>query len=133
MNRGFTLYEYVLFYIKKTTNIRLYNAEDIRSDVFVTLLMKEQLRHYVEMNEIPQDKKLLSFLKAIISRTKLRYINKENVVATGFRSKNFYQLFNEVLSGLNIMQDECFDRDWLREQEERDLKIDKILSPKVII
>lgn len=82
------LIAYVKLFIRKHLNDNYYSVDDVASDVFCSILCEDklssQLREFVEKNEIPGGRNL-SLLKAIIVRTKLKYINKENVHLTGRR------------------------------------------------
>jgi hypothetical protein len=89
------LHQYIMAFIRKGLSAD-YSAEDIRSEVYLFMVGNAQLRKYAVSNAVPSGRDL-SFLKAVIFRTRLREIKKQNRQETGYRDKSKKQLARERL------------------------------------
>jgi len=84
---GKNLQQYIQYYVAKKLNTRLYSVEDLVQEVNLFLCTNEQLRPYLEENIIPVGRDL-SFLKAVMSRQKMKFINYTNERRFGSRKAN---------------------------------------------
>jgi len=99
--KNIKLSAYLRYYIRNRLNNSIYSAEDIVNDVYCAILTSRnlsfQLRAYLEADVIPPKGEKLSLLKAVIIRTKLKYINKANVHITGKRKGNVMDAMKFIL------------------------------------
>jgi hypothetical protein len=86
--------QYIEFFIRKKLSAS-HDAKDIKQEVYLVMLEKAQLRGYALSNAIPKGKDL-SFLKAVIFRTRLKQIKKDNRFATGNRDLSLAQLLRAL-------------------------------------
>jgi len=97
-----SLMQYVLYFIKQQLSPD-FSAEDIMQEVFLTILENEKIRNqlgkYLETNTMPTGKDL-SFLKAIIFRTRLRIIYAENKAITSHGKVSRFKLNLGLMNGI---------------------------------
>ena len=96
-----TLNSYITAYAKFKLNINYYSLSDLVSEIYCTILINEklakQLKPYILSNSIPPKGKDLSLLKAVIVRTRLRFINKENTHLSGRRYADIPNLIENIV------------------------------------